>query len=126
VLHHLSDPAMAIAEAARVLRPGGKLLIVDMLPHDRVEYQQEMGHVWMGFSERTIRRTLSRFGFGGVRFHPLPPDPEARGPVLFAASAAADAQDVAPARDKTVRKKSNKSQRTSGRGKTPAGRRSGE
>ena len=58
VLHHVPEPAEALAEAARVLRPGGRLLIVDMLPHDRDEYRQQMGHVWLGFSRDQIERLL--------------------------------------------------------------------
>ena len=124
VLHHLSDPGKAVAEVARILRPGGKLLIVDMLPHDRVEYQQEMGHVWMGFSERKVRGTLARCGFGAARFHPLPPDPSARGPVLFAASATVTAREVAPARETAARRRSNEAQRPGGGVEPAKGRRS--
>jgi len=87
VLHHLADPAKALAETSRVLRPGGKLLIVDMLPHDRQEYRQEMGHVWMGFSEEQVGRYLSAAGLRPVRFQPLPADSSAKGPTLFALAA---------------------------------------
>jgi ubiquinone/menaquinone biosynthesis C-methylase UbiE/DNA-binding MarR family transcriptional regulator len=87
VLHHLADPARAIAEVARVLRPGGKLLLVDMLPHDRQEYRQTMGHVWLGFSQMQIGRLLTEAGFSPTRFLPLSPDPAAKGPALFAAVA---------------------------------------
>src|SRR5690606_31653481 len=64
VLHRQPDPARVLAEAARVLKPGGRVLIVDMFPHDRVEYQQQMGHVWLGFSEETLRRQLGAAGIG--------------------------------------------------------------
>ncbi len=87
VLHYSPDPAMALAEVARVVKPGGRLLVVDMLPHQREEYQQQMGHVWLGFSEKQMSRFLTGAGFDDVRIRELPVDPDARGPGLFAAVA---------------------------------------
>jgi ArsR family transcriptional regulator len=63
------------------------VLIIDMLPHDRVEYQQQMGHVWLGFPERQIRKLLTAAGFTDVGVHPLPIEEEAKGPALFVAVA---------------------------------------
>ena len=85
VLHHVPDPALALAEAARVLRTSGRVLIIDMLPHDRAEYQQQMGHVWLGFPEPQLRKMLTSTGFDNVRIHTLPIDEDAKGPALFAA-----------------------------------------
>lgn len=87
VLHHLAEPERALAEVARVLKPSGRILIVDMLPHDRESYRQQMGHVWLGFSEDHVRRILNESGFGDVRTVPLSPDPKSRGPALFVATA---------------------------------------
>jgi ArsR family transcriptional regulator len=87
VLHHLPDPAAALAEAARTLRPGGRLLISDMLPHDHEEYRQQMGHVWLGFGDEQLRRLLAGAGFAQIRIAALPSDPDAKGPALFVASA---------------------------------------
>lgn len=85
VLHHAPDPSRALGEVARVTRPGGRVLVIDMQPHERVDYQQQMGHVWLGFPEPQLRRLLAGAGFEDVLVHPLPVDPDVKGPALFAA-----------------------------------------
>ena len=87
VLHHVADPAAALLEAARVLKPGGRLLIADMLPHDREEYRQQMGHVWLGFSDDHLRGLLTAAGFDRIRIVPLAAQALAKGPALFVATA---------------------------------------
>jgi ArsR family transcriptional regulator len=86
VLHHIPSPAAAIADAYRALTPGGRLLIVDMTPHHREEYRQQMGHVWLGFSDEQMRRFLTQAGFDHVKVANLPEDPGAKGPGLFVAT----------------------------------------
>jgi ubiquinone/menaquinone biosynthesis C-methylase UbiE len=87
VLHHVPEPARALAEVARVLKPKGRVIIADMLPHDREGYRQQMGHVWLGFSNDHIERLLRESGFDEIRIVPLPPDPRVKGPGLFIATA---------------------------------------
>jgi ubiquinone/menaquinone biosynthesis C-methylase UbiE len=86
VLHHVPDPGRALTDVARVLKPGGRLIVVDMLPHDRESYRQQMGHVWLGFSEEQIGRLFAESGFENVRTVALPPDSQAKGPGLFVAT----------------------------------------
>jgi SAM-dependent methyltransferase len=87
VLHHQPQPLEVLAEVARAVRSGGRLLVVDMMPHDREEFRDQMGHTWLGFAEQPLRHWMEAAGFRGARYVPLPPDADARGPLLFAASA---------------------------------------
>ena len=60
VLHYLDDPATAIYEAARLLRPGGRLVIVDFAPHDHEFLREEHAHLRLGFSDRQIVEWLEQ------------------------------------------------------------------
>lgn len=99
VLHYVPEPDAAVAEACRTLRPGGRLLVVDMMPHDREDLLHQMGHVWRGFSEEQMSSFFAAAGLDGARYHPLPPDEGARGPTLFAAVARRNAAPVESATD---------------------------
>ncbi len=83
VLHHVAEPSRVLKEARRVLRAGGRLLIADMQAHEREEYRTQMGHVWLGFDERSLRGWLSKAGFRAMRYVALPVDAAAVGPALF-------------------------------------------
>lgn len=87
VLPYVVEPERVLAEAARVLKPGGRLLVVDMAPHAREEYRQTMGHLWQGFSAEQVAAWFAQAGLEGARYRMLPPDPRAKGPALFGATA---------------------------------------
>jgi len=87
VLHHVPEPKRALAEAARALKPGGRLLILDMQPHEREDYRQTMGHVWLGISQKQMKDWLREASFTSFRWQPLPPETKTKGPSLFVATA---------------------------------------
>ncbi len=85
VLHHVAQPARALREARRILKPSGRLLLVDMTSHDREDLRSEMGHVWLGFAAEDMERLLAEAGFEQTTVQPLPPHQDAKGPNLFLA-----------------------------------------
>ena len=54
VLHYAQNPAAAVAEAARLLAPGGRLLIVDFAPHEREELRSRDAHARLGFADEAV------------------------------------------------------------------------
>ncbi len=78
VLHFLDDSAHAIREAARVLRPGGRLLVVDFAPHDLEFLREEHAHRRLGFAAETMTQWLEAAGLDVLRQQTLPPGPEGK------------------------------------------------
>jgi ArsR family transcriptional regulator len=62
VLHFAQQPGAAIAEAARVLAPGGRLLVIDFAQHDREELREQDAHLRLGFADDAIRGWFSAAG----------------------------------------------------------------
>jgi ArsR family transcriptional regulator len=62
VLHYAEQPESVIAEAARVLRPGGTLLVVDLLAHGRTDVTGRLAHRWPGFSDDALHRLMAGAG----------------------------------------------------------------
>ncbi len=61
-LHHAPDPAAAIREMARLLKPGGALCITDLDTHGNAWFREEMADVWLGFARDDIRRWYAEAG----------------------------------------------------------------
>ncbi len=68
VLHHLPSPDAGIHEAARVLRKGGSLVIVDLEKHQNEEMRKKYDHRWLGFTRKNMERWLSAGGFSVQSF----------------------------------------------------------
>jgi SAM-dependent methyltransferase len=66
-LHHAGDPAMAVQEAARILVPGGRVLVLDLREHDETWVRDRLGDRWPGFSDATLRKLLADAGFEQIR-----------------------------------------------------------
>jgi ArsR family transcriptional regulator len=62
-LHHAARPAKAIAEAFRILKPGGRVVILDLASHGYEQARELYAHVWLGFSEVELNEMLAATGF---------------------------------------------------------------
>src|SRR5215510_7976812 len=78
VLHFLDDGGRAIAEAARMLRPGGRLLVIDFAPHDLEFLRDEHAHLRLGFAAETVTQWMEQAELEFVSHRLLPPGSDGR------------------------------------------------
>jgi ArsR family transcriptional regulator len=86
-LTYVIDPQPVLAEMSRILKPGAKAVIVDLLKHDRDDFRRQMGQHWPGFETEQISIWLAEAGFRVHGIRSLAPEKNAKGPALWLASA---------------------------------------
>ncbi len=82
VLAYLDDPAPALREALRILRPGGSLVVVEGARHEDPDLQRRLGQAHPGFGAAALEDLVRRAGFAEGSSRTLPPEPGAKGPGL--------------------------------------------
>jgi len=71
-LHHAAQPSAALSEAARILRKGGRLILLDMVKHDQDWVREQWADQWLGFEESEIRDWMKHAGLSGMKMERLP------------------------------------------------------
>ena len=67
VLSYVAEPPVVLKEMGRILKRGGRGVIVDLLPHDRDDFRRMMGQVSLGFAREDLKREMEGAGFGEVK-----------------------------------------------------------
>jgi len=86
-LTYVPEPSVVVGEFSRILKPGGRGVILDLLPHDREEFRRQTGQTSLGLETRTVEKIMSAAGFGSIATRSLPPEMNVKGPALFLATA---------------------------------------
>jgi SAM-dependent methyltransferase len=85
-LAYVEEPAAALRESGRILRPNGRLAVVDLLRHDREDFRRQTGQRRLGFEPEDLAVLMRDAGVVPDHCAPLPPEPGAKGPALLLAA----------------------------------------
>jgi ubiquinone/menaquinone biosynthesis C-methylase UbiE/DNA-binding transcriptional ArsR family regulator len=66
-LHHAASPARALAEAARIVKPGGRVLVLELRAHQEAWVRERLGDTWLGFEDHELKRLLRDAGLTGIK-----------------------------------------------------------
>ena len=84
-LHFLDDPRRVLANARKLLKKGGRLLVLELLPHDEEWVRERLGHRWLGFDPTDLAVMLESEGFGTITSEILPTSSSPFRPFLLCA-----------------------------------------